>query len=60
MEDPAHVVEQSGSRQQYCWRLIVVQSIQKELSVPVALCGRLRQPVGCLLSALWKGIIREI
>ena len=60
MEDAAHMVEQPGSRQQYRWRLIAVQSSQKELSIPVALCGRLRQPESGLIFVLWNLTAREV
>ena len=60
MEDAAHVVEQSGGRQQYRWGLIFIQPVQKELRVSVALCGGLRQPVGCLFFVLWNLTAREV
>ena len=60
MEYPAHVVEQSGSRQQYRWRLIFIQSVQEELRVSVSLFGRLRQPVRRLFFVLWDLTAREV
>ena len=60
MEDAAHVVEQSGGRQQYRWRLIFIQSGQEKLRVSVALCSRLRQPVGRVRFVLWNLITRKV
>ena len=60
MEYPAHVVEQSGGRQQHRWGLTIIQPIQEELRVLVPFRSRLLQPVRRQFFVLWNLIAREV
>lgn len=52
LKNAAHVVEKFGSAEENVWVMMLVEAIQKELSILVALLRRERQPLLGLLPIL--------